>query len=189
MPSSKLSGLNGGAPETTFALSDFLVKVKSGGAGDVLVSLQSFLNVIGAGVWTSFSPTWSSTGTAPVINNGTINGAYQQIGKKIDFVIRLTAGSTTTFGTNPYRFTLPVAAHANFLPTGSGAGASVGTWYMENPGVNGYGGIVALNDSTHIHNLFHSITTAGNFGEQTNSAPASLANTWFILMSGSYQAA
>lgn len=190
MPSSKLSGLNGGVAETTFALSDFLIKVKAAGAGDVPVTLQSFLNAIGAGVWTAYTPVWSSTGTAPVLGNGTLSGAYQQVGKKVDFVTRLTAGTTTTFGTLQYRFTLPVAAHANFLPSGAGtAGSGIGIWYMENPSVAGYFGTVGLTDATHIHNLFASTTTAGAATEQTNAAPATMANTWYVIMSGSYQAA
>lgn len=57
---------------------------------------------------TSFTPTWSSSGTQPVLGNGTLTGEYCQVGKLVFVKIVLTAGSTTTFGTSTYRFSLPV---------------------------------------------------------------------------------
>jgi hypothetical protein len=61
--------------------------------------------------------TWSSTGTAPAIGNGSIVGGYAQVNKLVDFRILLTAGTTTTWGTGTLGLSLPVAPRA-----------SVGTW-------------------------------------------------------------
>jgi hypothetical protein len=84
--------------------------------------------------WTSYTPTWTSTGTAPSLGNGTLSGRYIQIGKTVFAQIYFQAGSTTTFGTANWRFSLPVAtnvlnASAALLPGGA---------YVEDAGVAGY---------------------------------------------------
>ncbi len=60
-------------------------------------------------VWTSYTPTWTSTGTQPVLGNGTLAASYIQAGKLVIYRGRLDMGSTTTFGTGVYNFSLPVA--------------------------------------------------------------------------------
>jgi len=62
----------------------------------------------GFGAWTPYTPSWTSTGTAPAIGNGTLTGAYVQIGKWVQFRIQVTFGSTTTFGTGGLQVSLPV---------------------------------------------------------------------------------
>ncbi|MEV7908381.1 hypothetical protein, partial [Streptomyces anulatus] len=62
--------------------------------------------------WTSFTPTWTGSTTNPVIGNGTLAGAFLQVGKTIHFRIAMVAGSTTTFGSGTWSFNLPVAAAA-----------------------------------------------------------------------------
>lgn len=59
--------------------------------------------------WSTWSPVWSSTGTAVALGNGTIAGDYTQCGKFVAARIALNIGSTTTFGTGDYRWTMPVA--------------------------------------------------------------------------------
>ncbi len=65
------------------------------------------LDLINTGAWTSYTPTWSSTGTQPVLGNGTITGRYCLQGKRLDVVVNLTIGATTTNGTLLYSFSLP----------------------------------------------------------------------------------
>lgn len=60
--------------------------------------------------WASFTPTWTSTGIAPALGNGTLTGKYLQVGKLVIFRWQLTMGSTSTYGTAEYRWALPVAA-------------------------------------------------------------------------------
>ena len=60
-------------------------------------------------VWSSYVPTW--TGGSPVIGNGTLAGAYVQVGKFIVFRINMVAGSTTTFGSGAWTLGLPVASN------------------------------------------------------------------------------
>lgn len=59
------------------------------------------------GAWTAFTPTWTGASSNPAIGNGTLTGAYNQLGKLLFCRIRLVVGSTTTFGTGEWRFTLP----------------------------------------------------------------------------------
>jgi hypothetical protein len=65
--------------------------------------------------WTTYTPTWTSTSTAPAIGNGTLTGRYMKIGRTVIVEINLIAGSTTTFGTGNYSFSLPVQAASSGL--------------------------------------------------------------------------
>lgn len=62
--------------------------------------------------WTSYTVTWGGTTTNPTLGNGTLTGRYLQAGKLVIYSIQLTIGSTTTFGSGTYTFTLPVAARS-----------------------------------------------------------------------------
>lgn len=64
----------------------------------------------GGPAWTAYTPTWTGNTTNPVINNGTIVGAYKRSGKEIVFRAEITMGSTTTYGSGQYKISLPVAA-------------------------------------------------------------------------------
>lgn len=72
--------------------------------------------------WTTYTPVWTSNGTAPSLGNGTITGRYKQIGKTVTVTIKIVFGSTSTFGTSAYFFSLPVTA--------SGLNDFVGSAYM-----------------------------------------------------------
>jgi hypothetical protein len=82
----------------------------------------------GAG-WTPYTPTWTGTGSNPSLGNGTISGRYFQIGKTVHFQIHLVIGSTTTFGTGRWDFTLPVAStgYSVFYPFGVAVAYDTGT--------------------------------------------------------------
>lgn len=63
--------------------------------------------------WTAFTPTWTGATTNPVLGNGTFDAGYSEIGKWIRFRINLTMGSTTTYGSGAWFFSLP-ATPLNF---------------------------------------------------------------------------
>lgn len=65
--------------------------------------------------YTTYTPTWSSDGTAPVIGNAAVTARYAQVGKLVHAYGKIVFGSTSTFGTGNYFFALPVAASANAL--------------------------------------------------------------------------
>jgi hypothetical protein len=62
--------------------------------------------------WTAYTPAWTTSGTAPSLGNGTLTGRYMKIGRTVIVHINFIAGSTTTFGTGNYNFTVPFAAAA-----------------------------------------------------------------------------
>lgn len=65
------------------------------------------------GDWIAWSPTWTAVTVNPAIGNGTNVGAYMMIGKTVHFRFIITMGSTTTYGTGGFRFSLPVAANTS----------------------------------------------------------------------------
>jgi len=71
---------------------------------------QDAANYFGPTAWDTWVPVWASTGTQPAKGNGVLDGQYVQIGKTVHASLQLIAGSTTTWGTGTYTFTLPVAA-------------------------------------------------------------------------------
>ena len=72
------------------------------------------------GTWVTYSSAWTSSGTAPAIGNGSISARYSITGKTINVLIDLIAGSTTTFGTGGYSFSLPFAAASGTSTTAIG---------------------------------------------------------------------
>src|SRR4051812_11309895 len=66
---------------------------------------QQFVDLYAA--WTAFTPAWKATTSNPAIGNGTMNGAYKQIGKTVHVQYYLLMGSTTTFGSGQWQFDLP----------------------------------------------------------------------------------
>lgn len=81
--------------------------------------IQERSRTVNAGEWQSFSPTWTGSGSNPAIENGAITGSYTLIGKTCFFQINVVMGSTTTYGTGTWSFSLPIAEQAvNDVVTG-----------------------------------------------------------------------
>jgi hypothetical protein len=70
-----------------------------------IASLQA--SAIGSANRTDFQTTWSATTTAPVLGNGTLTSTYIRTGALCWFNISLGMGSTTTFGSGTWTFTVP----------------------------------------------------------------------------------
>lgn len=60
----------------------------------------------------SYTCTWSSSGTAPTLGNGTLTATRSRANGNCTVAISLTIGSTSTMGTGNYRFSMPVAPFA-----------------------------------------------------------------------------
>jgi len=70
------------------------------------------------GEWTSYAVTWTATTTNPSLGNGALNGLYAQIGNITYFNIILSMGSTTTYGSGDYIFSLPFTANGSSTISG-----------------------------------------------------------------------
>lgn len=77
-------------------------------AGDIILAtdVQALLDP-----WVAFTPVWTASTVNPVLGNGTLQGRKKIVGTTMDFVIGLTAGTTTTFGTGSWFFALPNNAY------------------------------------------------------------------------------
>ena len=69
------------------------------------VDLKQDINTVSD--WVSFTPVWSSTGTQPSIGNGTITGKYRRVGDSVEVFTEVYSGSTTSYGTGSYNFSMP----------------------------------------------------------------------------------
>lgn len=92
-----------------------------------------------------YTPVWSSGGTQPSIGNGTLTGKWRRVGCFIEAEIYLLAGSTTTFGTGSYAFSLPTNMSFGFSRMASGGS-------FLSAGVRSLGGMIRFSSS--YYNVF-----------------------------------
>ena len=134
---------------------------------------------ITTGAWTSYTPTWSSSGTQPAIGNGSITGRYMVIGKTCTVTISVNFGTTTTFGTNAYMFSLPFTDNTgatNYRHIGQAEGHNSTTWFS---------GTVSVQQGQNTARIHHH--TSG--GDWSNSIPVTwtAATTDYINMTLTYE--
>lgn len=75
---------------------------------DIAVAASIALTKLAAPAFTPYVPVWTAFGVAPVLGNGALIGKYYQIAKLVVASLSLNPGSTTTYGTGGWLFTLPV---------------------------------------------------------------------------------
>jgi hypothetical protein len=107
--------------------------VQHADANDAIEAIEGYiLNGTGA-AYVSYTPTLAGTGWA--IGDGTRTGAYSQIGKTVNFRVKITFGGTSTFGAaSRPTITLPVTASsggadADFITTIAFVDSSAGARY------------------------------------------------------------
>lgn len=69
-------------------------------------------SLLNQGQLQSYTPVWTAPTANPAIGNGTLRGQYSLVGQQCYFAITMVAGSTTTFGTGAWVFSLPLTANA-----------------------------------------------------------------------------
>ncbi|MFL4904668.1 hypothetical protein ACJ6WF_16140 [Streptomyces sp. MMS24-I2-30] len=137
------------------------------------------------GAWTTYTPAFGSTGTAPAVGNGTLTGQYMKIGRTVILSITFTVGSTTTFGSGNLNFSLPV----------TGASASNGVALNASASRTGtqnfvMGAIPLTNNATTTATMwFASPSTTGDWDAWTTSTPWTLAAGDIVRVWGIYQSA
>lgn len=119
-------------------------------------------NIIAPG-WTTYTPSWTSSGTTPAIGNGTLAGRYRR-STGSDLVIaevRVLWGTTTTNGTGVFFFSLPFTAHAD------ADDLSGGSWFGNDLSAQDYSGAAKLES-----------TTTFRLVRDTGSVAATVPFTW-----------
>jgi hypothetical protein len=177
IPQSAIVGVSGTLVSTD--ATQTLTNKTISGASNTLSAIPA--SAVAETAWTSYTPTWTGSTTNPSLGNGTLSAAYIQIGKTVHFRINLTMGTTTTYGSGIWRFTLPVAS--NGAISGAGGVIGGGSIFDAAPTATRYyafiyhygSGVIALaNDSF----------TGGN----TQSLPMTFAVNDAISMTGTYEA-
>ena len=153
---------------------------------DAMEAVQTKLaignTVIGA--WIDYTPTWTASTTNPVLGNGTIVGRYSLVNKTVTAQILLTMGSTTTFGSGAYFFSLPVTAAATlagYPAIGAGWGNDVSA-------------SAATTFTAQVHNSGTTVfglrfSNASNNGAVQHNSPYTWASSDFITATIQYKAA
>lgn len=137
------------------------------------------------GAWTAYTPTWTGFTTNPVVGNGSIVGAYAQIGKIVIGRVLVTMGSTTTYGSGFYSLSLPVAsAVISAAPIGHVIYRDSST------GVSNVGHVDAVNVSNFIVLRVHAADqTYSRTVSATSTVPFSFDTSDQIFVRFAYQAA
>jgi hypothetical protein len=132
------------------------------------------------GAWTSYTPVWTAATTNPNPGNGTLIGRYQKIGRQIVFHINLTCGSTTTFGSGGYNWTLPPFAAANLGASMIGSAQLLGT--------NRWAGqIVVSPAATSISTFFPPALGDCRLAFHSQGVPETMNSTSQVRITGVYE--
>lgn len=155
------------------------------GASDIQTLAQGIDTSTGKGLiaWQSYTPTIGGTGW--VLNNGTVAGAYCQIGKTVHFVARVTFGSTSTFGAGRPTVSLPVSASTSAANTDFVTNIA----FYDSSATARYLGTC---DFTTTYVDLFCWNSAGTYvvsAGVTSSAPMTWATSDQIFVSGTYEAA
>ena len=74
----------------------------------------------------NYAATWTGSTTNPVIGNGGFQARHKRTGDRITVVIDMTMGSTTTYGSGSWAFSLPKLDDAFIINVNGGGFAQVG---------------------------------------------------------------
>jgi hypothetical protein len=129
--------------------------------------------------WTSYNPSWTATVSNPSIGTGTLTGRYMQVGSLVWVFIKMTAGSTTTFGSGLWRFSLPVTPAVDALLPSTVSDNSTSFRY---PAMTR----IILSSTTGDNMRIH---VDGGYSGVSSTAPFTWANGDFIIIAGHYMSA
>lgn len=104
----------------------------------------------------TYTPTWAASGDAPSIEDGSLSGAYWREGQLLRVQINFTAGSSTTFGTGTYTFSVPKTAGR----------LATGTVRMLDSGTAFYVGVAQITNGTAVVHFYGN--AAGTQAGQTS---------------------
>ena len=130
--------------------------------------------------WISFTPVWTTTGTAPVIGNGALIGRYMLHGNLCFIRVRLFCGSTTTFGTGAFQFSLPLTMNqaGGTMIDGHGSDAS--------DGASAYRAMGRIDNANRFTVFYHQATVA-KLGLWTGTTPYAMAVNDELNMWGAFE--
>jgi len=136
--------------------------------------------------WTTYTPTWTTTGTAPALGNGSLAGEHTLRGDECTVRINMILGSTTTVGTGQWRWALPFPAATLGNALHHWTGSSLAT----DPGNAYYPGICRIASAQSLVMAISPTTATGaTTGEWNNTRPFTWANGDYLGLSFTYRIA
>jgi hypothetical protein len=139
--------------------------------------VEDYVGTVGP-AWKTWTPTWSGSTTNPVLGNGTMTGRYTKTGRTVQYVIEVTMGSTTTYGSGAYGWTLPVTP--GFDATGNAI-------LVDTSATLRYAATAWITPAAGVFRVIPP-ADAGNVGI-AGTVPFTFASTDQIIISGTYEAA
>ena len=132
------------------------------------------------GKWQSYTVSWTAESTNPAIGNGTLAGRYVQIGKTVICSIALIMGSTTTYGSGNWKFSLPVTAKSSGL-------SYLGKWVIVDAGTTYYeGNLILYGASANVDFFIRNQNAVDKFN---NTTPINWAANDQLMISIVYEVA
>lgn len=131
--------------------------------------------------WSTWTPTWTAFTTNPSVGDATVVARYRRIGKTIDGTIRLIMGSSTTFGSGAWRFSLPGGVS---LPTSAEYTCAI--WMYDDNLTNRHVGVGRITGSTIEP---HTAALGATNGQVTSAAPFTWATSDQIALSFTFECA
>lgn len=80
--------------------------------------------------WAAYTMAWTAATTAPVFGNAVRTSRFALHGKTCHVAVRLAFGSSTTYGTGAYGFSVPFPAASNVIDPVGVARLTAGSTYM-----------------------------------------------------------
>jgi len=77
---------------------------------DLKYQLDGVRKIEIGGVWQDWTPVWTASTTNPSLGDGTLTGRYCSIGRVCFLNIHVNMGSTTTYGSGEWFFSVPIPA-------------------------------------------------------------------------------
>jgi hypothetical protein len=143
--------MSGGVPDPTAlanVMTDVLIRGRVGSQTNIIDSQANFTSPqsmtllstnipVAANVYNNFAfttvrtyvPAWTGSISSPVLGDGTLTGEYFIANGMCQVTVTLTVGSTTTFGSGPWFFTLPITCRSIATQYGSALALDAGTLY------------------------------------------------------------
>jgi len=142
--------------------------------------LRDNFKAIGDAWTTSYTPVLTGT-TNPAIGNGTAVGHYISAGKLTIFSVKITFGSTSTYGSGAWFVSLPVAR--------ASGGVIRADCFYESAGAARYRGTSYAGTTTTIGLGVDAGSAGGALSAVDPAVPFTWASGAFLEVSGTYEAA
>jgi hypothetical protein len=176
-----VDGAVGDAADWKTPMNTIINEINGGLDNDNIASDAAIaLSKLASDAATTYTPTWIGSVSNPSLGNGTLTAYYIKVGRVVHFLIKLTMGSTTTFGSGTYDFTLPLTASSDYetyFPLGNASGVDAGS------GVANGNAIIV--DQTKVRIAKQANTTA-DYGDWAHNYPFTWANGDKLFIFGSY---